>query len=142
MELIISNEITIHDPTPEVRQWVYDRLKVPNPDYANKVKLGLWLGSTPKELKLYRTSGDSIIIPYGVYKSLVYAFPELENAQNTLDFAPIRHVNYNADIKLYSYQEKKASLLGLVKQVEISTVPLFIMVGSQQQHITQPIKTK
>ena len=105
MELIISNEITIHDPTLEVRQWVYDRLKVPNPDYANKVKLGLWLGSTPKELKLYRTSGDSIIIPYGVYKSLVHAFPELENAQNTLDFAPIRRVNYCKGIKLYPYQE-------------------------------------
>ena len=105
MELIISNEITIIDPTPEVRQWVYDRLKVPNPDYANKVKLGLWLGSTPKELKLYRVSGDSIIIPYGVYKSLVHDFPELENTKNTLDFAPIRHVNYCNGIKLYPYQE-------------------------------------
>ena len=105
MELTISNEITIHEPTAEVRQWVYDRLKVPNPDYANKVKLGLWLGSTPKELKLYRVSGDSIIIPYGVYKSLVHAFPELENTQNTLDFALIRHVNYCKGIKLYPYQE-------------------------------------
>ncbi len=105
MKLIISNEITIHDPADEVRQWVYDRLKVPNPDYANKVKLGLWLGSTPKELKLYRVSGNGIVIPYGVYKSLVYAFPELENTQNTLDFAPIRHVDYCKGIKLYPYQE-------------------------------------
>ena len=111
MRLTISNEITIHEPTAEVRQWVYDRLKVPNPEYANKLKLGLWLGNTPKELKLYRTSGDSIIIPYGVYKSLVYAFPELENTQNTLDFAPIRHVNYNASIKLYNYQEKAVNEL-------------------------------
>ena len=111
MRLTISNEITIHEPTQEVRQWVYDRLKVPNPDYANKVKLGLWLGSTPKELKLYRISGDSIIIPYGAYKSLVYAFPELENAQNTLDFAPIRHVNYCNGINLYSYQEKAVNEL-------------------------------
>ena len=76
MELTISNEITIHDPTDEVRQWIYDKLKVPNPEYANKLKMGLWLGSTPKELKLYRTSGDSIIIPYGVRKSLFHAFPE------------------------------------------------------------------
>ena len=52
MELTISNEITIHDPTDEVRQWIYDKLKVPNPEYANKLKVGLWLGSTPKELKL------------------------------------------------------------------------------------------
>lgn len=111
MELTISNEITIHDPADEVRQWVYDRLKVPNPDYANKVKLGLWLGSTPKELKLYRVSGNSIVIPYGVRESLFYAFPELENTQNTLDFAPIRHVNYCNGINLYSYQEKAVNEL-------------------------------
>ena len=105
MELIISNEITIHDPTAEVICWVREHLVVDNPEYANKQRLGLWLGSTPRHLNLYRTSGDSIIVSYGVYKSLVHAFPELENAQNTLDFAPIRHVNYCNGIKLYPYQE-------------------------------------
>lgn len=111
MELIISNEITILDPTDEVRQWVYDRLKVPNPDYANKVKLGLWLGSTPKELKLYRVSGDSIIIPYGVRESLFYAFPELRTIRHECVFAENKPVNYNADIKLYSYQENAVQSL-------------------------------
>ena len=105
MRLTISNEITIHEPTAEVVCWVREHLVVDNPEYANKQRLGLWLGSTPRHLNLYRTSGDSIIIPYGVYKSLVHAFPELENAQNTLDFAPIRHVNYCNGIKLYPYQE-------------------------------------
>ena len=66
MELIISNEITIMDPTQEVRKWVYDKLKVPNPEYSKKIQLGLWVGNTPKELKLYRISGDNLIIPYGV----------------------------------------------------------------------------
>ena len=50
MEIKISNEITIIDPTQEVRQWVYEKLRVPNPEYANKVKMGLWIGNTPKEL--------------------------------------------------------------------------------------------
>ena len=49
MVLTISNEITIHDPTDEVKQWIYENLKVPNPEYSNKVKLGLWVGNTPKE---------------------------------------------------------------------------------------------
>ena len=111
MRLTISNEITIHEPTPEVRQWVYDRLKVPNPDYANKVKLGLWLGSTPKELKLYRISGDSIIIPYGVRKSLFYAFPEFNTYEHKCVFATNKPVNYNASIKLYDYQENAVQSL-------------------------------
>ena len=105
MRLTISNEITIHEPTAEVVCWVREHLIVDNPEYTNKQRLGLWLGSTPRHLNLYRTSGDSIVVSYGVYKSLVHAFPELENTQNTLDFAPIRHVNYCKGIKLYPYQE-------------------------------------
>lgn len=111
MELTISNEITISDPTPEVRQWIYDKLKVPNPEYANKVRLGLWLGSTPKELKLYRVSGNSIIIPYGVRKSLFYAFPELRIIRHECVFAENKPVNYNASIKLYDYQENAVQSL-------------------------------
>lgn len=111
MELTISNEITIHDPTDEVRQWIYDKLKVPNPEYSNKVKMGLWIGSTPKELKLYRTSGDNIIIPYGVRKSLFHAFPEFNTYAHKCVFAENKPVDYNADIKLYDYQENAVNIL-------------------------------
>ena len=111
MKLIISNVITIIDPTQEVMQWVYDKLKVPNPEYSNKVKLGLWLGNTPKELKLYRVSGNSIIIPYGVERSLYYAFPELTEVPTERIFAENKPVDYNADIKLYDYQENAVKSL-------------------------------
>ncbi len=111
MELTISNEITIRNPTPEVRQWVYDKLKVQNPEYQKKMQLGLWIGSTPKELKLYRISGDNIIIPYGVRKSLFHAFQELNTMPCKCVFAENKPVNYNADIKLYDYQENAVQSL-------------------------------
>lgn len=111
MELTISNEITIHDPTPDVRQWIYDKLKVPNPEYAKKLQLGLWLGSTPKDLKLYRISGDNLIIPYGVRKSLFHAFQELNTMPYKCVFATNKPVNYNASIKLYDYQENAVNSL-------------------------------
>ena len=111
MELIISNEITITDPTDEIRQWIYDKLKVPNPEYANKVKLGLWVGNTPKELKLYRTSGNRLIIPFGVGASLYSAFPELEYEHEKFYFAENKLVNYQASINLYPYQEKAVESL-------------------------------
>ena len=114
MNIIVSNEITISDPTDEIRQWIYDKLKVPNPEYANKVKMGLWLGNTPKELKLYRISGNNIIIPYGVEKSLIYfmsAYPKFNNTEIHFDFAENKPVDYNADIKLYDYQEKAVNSL-------------------------------
>ena len=111
MELTISNEITIHDPTQEVRQWIYDKLKVPNPEYSKKIQLGLWVGNTPKELKLYRISGDNIIVPYGVGASLYHAFPYLVHELTRFDFARNKPVNYNEDIKLYDYQEKAVNSL-------------------------------
>ena len=111
MELIISNEITIMDPTQEVRQWVYDKLKVPNPEYANKLKMGLWIGNTPKELKLYRISGNNIIIPYGTYKSLYNTFPHLKDIVTSVDLSANKHVNYNANISLYPYQKNAVESL-------------------------------
>ena len=111
MELKISNEITIIEPTQEVRQWVYDKLKVPNPEYANKLKMGLWIGNTPKELKLYRISGNNIIIPYGTYKSLYNTFPNLKDIVTSVDLSQNKHVNYNANISLYPYQENAVESL-------------------------------
>ena len=111
MELIISNEITITDPTDEIRQWVYDKLRVPNPEYANKVKLGLWVGNTPRDLCLYRNSGNNIIIPHGTLKSLYNAFPCLDGTDTKHDFAQNKPVNYRASINLYPYQEKAVECL-------------------------------
>lgn len=111
MDITISNEITITEPTKEVKEWIEEKLKVQNPEYAKKLQLGLWIGNTPKELKLYRISGNSYIFPYGVLKSLYSAFPQLNNTPNKLVFAPFRHVNYNASINLYHYQEKAVESL-------------------------------
>ena len=111
MELIISNEITIYDPTDDVRQWIYDKLRVPNPEYSNKVKLGLWVGNTPRDLCLYRNSGNNIIIPYGTLKSLYNAFPCLEDTDKKHDFAQNKPVNYRASINLYPYQDEAVNSL-------------------------------
>ena len=111
MEIIISKEITIKDPTSDIRSWVYDKLKVSNPEYSKKIRLGLWVGSTPKEIKLYRASGDNLVVPFGVGASLYNAFPDLVHELTMFDFARNKPVNYNADIKLYDYQEKAVNKL-------------------------------
>ena len=111
MRITVSNEITITDPTDEIRQWIYDKLRVPNPEYANKVKLGLWVGNTPRDLCLYRNSGDNIIIPYGTLKSLYNAFPCLDDTDTKHDFAQNKPVNYRASINLYDYQDEAVKSL-------------------------------
>ena len=71
----------------------------------------MWLGNTPEYLCLYRNSGDSVIVPYGVRKSLFHAFPNLVNVSITCKFAENKPVNYDASIKLYDYQENAVNRL-------------------------------
>ena len=111
MKMIISNEITIIEPTDDIREWIYNTLKVANPEYQKKLQLGLWIGSTSKELKLYRISGNNIIIPYGTYKSLYNTFPNLKDIVTSVDLSQNKHVNYNTDISLYPYQKNAVESL-------------------------------
>lgn len=111
MEIKISNEITIIEPTDDIREWIYNTLKVANPEYQKKLQLGLWIGRTPKELKLYRVSGNNIIIPYGAYKSLYNTFPHLKDIVTSVDLSANKRVNYNANISLYPYQENAVESL-------------------------------
>lgn len=111
MEIKISNEITIIEPADDIREWIYNTLKVANPEYQKKIQLGLWVGRTPKELKLYRISGNNIIIPYGTYKSLYNTFPHLKDIVTSVDLSANKRVNYNANISLYPYQENAVESL-------------------------------
>ena len=115
MKITVSNEITIENPTTEVMGWAVDKLKVPNPEYANKLKLGLWLGSTPKELKLYRISGDRLIIPYGVKKSLWAFLADRSSLVGTFDYdedlASNKPIDYDSHINLYDYQQDALNAL-------------------------------
>ena len=111
MEIKISNEITIIEPTDDIREWIYNTLKVANPEYQKKLQLGLWIGRTPKELKLYRVSSNNIIIPYGTYKSLYNTFPHLKDIVTSVDLSQNKHVNYNTDISLYTYQKNAVESL-------------------------------
>lgn len=111
MEIKISNEITIIEPADDIREWIYNTLKVANPEYQKKIQLGLWVGRTPKELKLYRISGNNIIIPYGAYKSLYNTFPYLRDIVTSVDLSANKRVNYNANISLYPYQENAVESL-------------------------------
>ena len=70
MQVTISNEIYIRDPSPEVVQWARENLIIPNPEYAKKQRMGLWTGSTEKQLHLFYVDGDKIALPCGTGKQI------------------------------------------------------------------------
>ena len=105
MEIKISNEITIIGSTPEILNWCKKELVLPNPDYEKKERMGLWVGSTPRTLSLYKTNGNSLILPIGALKHIT---PILVKGgyEKCLDLANNERVSYDASVNLYDYQEQ------------------------------------
>ena len=102
MRVTVSNNIKITDPSPEIIAWCQNNLKLPNPDYAKKVRMGFWTGNTPKELYLYEIRGGELVIPYGCLKAIA---PLIKDAIVESDFKSSVSIDYGEPIPLYPYQE-------------------------------------
>ena len=112
MQVTVSNNIRITDPSPEIITWCQTNLKLANPDYAKKVRMGFWTGNTPKDLYLYEMHGGELVIPYGCLKAIA---PLIKDATVQSDFKPSVSIDYGKHIPLYPYQETavKACVDGL-----------------------------
>ena len=103
MLVTVSNNIRIKNPSNEIISWCQAHLKLPNPEYAKKVRMGFYLGNTPKFLYLYEVHGDEIILPYGTLKQIT---PMIQDAIVTSDFKPFESIDYGRPIPLYPYQKQ------------------------------------
>ena len=109
MNIKVSNIITVTDPSINMFSWCKRMLRIPNPEYAKKVRMGLLLGTTPKLLELFEIRGEELILPFGVLKSI--PLDVTKQAKFESDFAPIKTVNFNADIPLYNYQQEAVDVM-------------------------------
>lgn len=103
MQVTISNNIKIKNPSTEIISWCQAHLKLNNPEYAKKARMGFYLGNTPKHLFLYEVHGDEIILPYGTLKQIKSM---LKGAIVQGDFKPYESIEYGQPIPLYPYQEQ------------------------------------
>lgn len=103
MLIEVSNTLTVENPTPEMVLWCKRNLTIPNPEYAKKSRMNLWLGNTPKVLSLYETRGTTLVLPFGTLRLLPKDISD--KALFLSEFAAPVKVNYNADVPLYDYQE-------------------------------------
>lgn len=102
MLVTVSNNIKITNPSLEILAWCQNSLKLPNPDYAKKIRMGFWTGNTPKDLYLYELHGGELVIPYGCLKAVA---PLIKDAIVQSDFKPSTSIDYGEPIPLYPYQE-------------------------------------
>ena len=100
--ILVSNEITIFNPSAEQVRRIEDELFIVNPEYTRRSRLGLWMGNISKYYLLYRIDGDKIIIPTGAGSILRGTFKPTDIA---IDLADNGVIDYKADIPLYDYQK-------------------------------------
>ena len=103
MQVIVSNNIRIKNPSTEIISWCQAHLKLNNPEYAKKVRMGFYLGNTPKFLYLYEVRGNEIVLPYGTLKQIQ---PMIKDADVESNFMPYECIGYGDPIPLYPYQEQ------------------------------------
>ena len=102
MEVKISNNIVIENPSDDIKKWCETHLKLDNPEYAKKVRMGFWVGNTSKHLCLYEVQGNKWILPFGTLNDI---FPMIRNSTLVNDFKTPTSIDYGVPIPLYPYQE-------------------------------------
>ena len=107
MIVTVSNNIRIKNPSKEILSWCNQHLKLNNPDYAKKARMGFWIGNTSKFLYLYEVHGDEIILPYGTLKQIQSL---IKGSTITSDFKPFVSIDYGERVPLYDYQEQAVSV--------------------------------
>lgn len=102
MQVTVGNNIRIKNPSAEIISWCQAHLKLSNPDYAKKARMGFWLGNTPKYLYLYEVHGDEIVLPYGTLKQIQ---PMVKDSIVVSEFKSPVSIDYGEPIPLYPYQQ-------------------------------------
>lgn len=104
MNVIVSNTLTVENPTQEALMWCKKNLTISNPEYAKKARMHFWMGDTPARLSLYEQNGSKLVLPFGTLHSL----PECITKESyfTSSFADPVDVFYGGeDVPLYDYQK-------------------------------------
>lgn len=102
MQVIVGSEIRVKDAPKALQEWCRENLVLPNPEYQQRARRGLWTGNTPQYVWLYWVDGSDLMLPVGTGKEVrKYRQPgdkiEVQLADNG-------RIDYPGEIPLYDYQ--------------------------------------
>lgn len=103
MQVIIGSEIRVKDAPKALYDWCSENLVLPNPEYVNRARRGLWLGNTPQYLWLYRVDGSDLVLPVGVGKQLRQFMTASDSVE--IHLADNGILSYAGSVPLYDYQQ-------------------------------------
>ena len=102
MDLIVSNNLQIKNPSQAIKDYCNTVLTLDNPQYLNAVKMGRYTGKMDSKMKLYYIKGDTYILPFGCLQDIW----KLGTYNYILDFCDFKALSMVGGINLYDYQEK------------------------------------
>lgn len=114
MDVVISSRISISNPDPVLLNYCRKNLRIRNPEFAKKRRLGFWTGSTPEYLYLYEQDGNTIRLPYGCLSELEKGLIDPTYDTITANFNDPQMVDYQCEIPLYDYQEPAVEAMAKV----------------------------
>lgn len=102
MKILLSNIITIKEPTKEVLDYFKNKLTYANPQYARVRAMGYSAYKVPKDIKLYNLYEGNLYIPMGCFEDLWKLHPVLSDY---VDYCVSKPIKVENNIKLRDYQE-------------------------------------
>lgn len=102
MRVTVNSRLRVEEPTPELLTWCKSNLILPNPDYAKKARMHLWLGNTPQKLYLMEWEGKTLVLPYGCLNTVL----SMSECEVVNDLPIPAAVNFDCEVPLYDYQEQ------------------------------------
>lgn len=106
MRALVDKNIIIEECSDSMRYKVYLELKLNNPDFLKKQKMGVWTGNTPREVFLYERIGKKLVLPFGCLKRFIFDhINEFEQVKNNTKLLG-NNIDYKPNFKLFDYQEK------------------------------------
>lgn len=112
MNTVISNKISVSEPTADLLAWANRNLNLPNPDYIKKMRLGYSTWNTPQTLCLYERQAGKIVLPFGVLRDILRY---LKQGEVYTDFCYAGSVDYGEQIPLYDYQQEALTAMKQAK---------------------------
>lgn len=101
MQVTVSNQLRIENPSEQLLTWCKQQLILSNPEYIKKKRMGFWIGNTPEKLYLFHWDGDTLVLPYGCL-NIVLSMGECEVSN---DLPVPKEVDFGCSVPLYDYQE-------------------------------------
>lgn len=102
MQIIISNQIEISEPTLDIINYCKSKLTYKNPDYEKKKRMGLWYYGTPKEIMIYNYYNGKYYLPIGCFEDIWKIHPY---ANDYKDYSVDVPIKITSNIQLRNYQE-------------------------------------